>query len=145
MRIHTDGLTEDDVRDAARQAGVTFGRLTEHRSQSHARAFDVTLRGNSNRRPNPGSRGNWTDDERAATWDQWGVFLGILFDRDPYAMTDRKETRHAFRERTAYRFDGLDGAVIPFPLDHEHSWYYAGGAIRERSCRRCSATETFAF
>lgn len=142
MRIHTDGLTEDDVRDAARQAGVTFDRLREHRSKSHARAFDVTLRGNSNRAPNPGSRGNSTSD-RAATWDQWGVFLGILFDRDALAMTDRGEGRQGFRERTDYRFDGLDGEDIPFPLNHDHSWHFPDDAIRQRACRHCSAVEQF--
>lgn len=41
MRLHTDVLTEQDIRDAAKGGTIAFDRLTEHGSRSHKRAFEV--------------------------------------------------------------------------------------------------------
>lgn len=107
MRIHTDNITLRDVFEAARIAGVEFGRCDQKGSRSRARAFDVTLRGDSNRRPNHGtsrSADRFDCGEYAATWDQWGVFLSVLFDLDPLAFTPYDADRASFHERTADRF-----------------------------------------
>lgn len=82
MRIHTDRLKPIDVFEAARISRVEFEQ-TWQGSKSRDRSVNVTLTGESNRRPNSGQRGAGYSDEYAATWDQWGVFFAVLFDRDP--------------------------------------------------------------
>lgn len=81
MRLHTDVLTEQDIRDAAKGGTIAFDRLTEHGSRSHKRAFEVKLTG-SGTHTNSGRYGanTW---EQAATWDEWGIFLGNLYEKDP--------------------------------------------------------------
>lgn len=76
MKIHTDTLTVSDVHTAARVARVDL-ELSEHGSRSRDHAFAVHLQGESRRRPN-----RQVDSGYAATWDQWGVFLSVLFDLD---------------------------------------------------------------
>lgn len=79
MRIHTDVLTRHDLADAFRTAGVTPIHATEHGSRSRSRAFEIALTGTSAYRTQWGGR----SDQPAATWDEWGIVLGVLFDRDP--------------------------------------------------------------
>ena len=77
MRIHTDKITWQQVREAGVLARVTFTKIKEHGSKSRDHSFDVVLSGASKHRQNMGGEGY------AATWDQWGVFLAELFRSDP--------------------------------------------------------------
>lgn len=147
MKIHTDRLTMSDLFDAAKIARVEFDRLDQKGSRSRARAFDFTLTGESRRRPN--NRGQGDPDAYAATWDQWGVFLAVLFDRDdertfepsqPMSCTyyaDRAE----FIYRTNARFTKIGGGWDnhwPHDEHGDHRFKFAGTPF-EQSCTKCSA------
>jgi len=144
MRIHTNTLGAADLMAAVERAGaavtMTYSR---HGSRSHAYAYDVTLRGSSSRRPNGGNRGA-NSDAYAATWDEWGMFLGELFRRDPGAVVPRVYAgAEHFRWATDYRFD-----VLTAPYQHAgagHSWRPEGanvtGAYYVHRCRTCDAVQ----
>lgn len=146
MRIHSNTLTSQDVFAAAYEARATVEVLTEHGSRSRDHAFEVKLTGESRRRPNGGNYGA-ERDLYAATWDQWGVFLGILFDRDqsvtiPTAYVDAK----TFDARTSYRFnpdgnDRADGSNFwPADAHGDHTFRYAGIPFTQ-ACTKCSAVQ----
>lgn len=137
MRLHSDIITADDLRVAAHNArvGLTF---TAHGSRCRARAFEVHLTGNSNRRPqNPQNR-----DDYAATWDQWGTFFAYLYDIDhgnPGMIVGSSARpvyshRDNFHDVTFGRFDTADSDSPFWPADYhgDHSW-------NVRACRKCSA------
>ena len=131
MRMHTDTLTLDDLRDAARLARVEM-EFTTHGSRKRKRAFDVKLTGESRRRPNGGNIGAGTG--YAATWDQWGVFLGHLFECDPSMVTPYYENAGDFHYRTAYRFED----EWPADAHGDHRFEYVGVPYSQ-SCKKCSA------
>jgi hypothetical protein len=146
MRIHTDTLTTRDIFDASRIARVTFDRFTEHGSRSRKRAFDVTLTGESNRRPNNGtSHQTKGGDDFAATWDQWGVFLAVLFSRDPDMVTPYYADANEFHGQTAHRFDAevhrTDADQTqwwPTDAHGDHHFKYDGTPY-EQKCTKCTA------
>lgn len=134
MRIHTNTLTSTDLYDAARIARADL-ELTTHGSRKRARAFNVTLRGESRRRPNMGKYG--AGDEYAATWDQWGVFLAELFDRDPSVFTPYDKDADFFDRRTAGRFGN------GWPEDAHGDHTFRPDAPYVQKCTKCSATNSW--
>lgn len=108
------------ARSAKKRAGITRihnVELTEHRSQTHARAFEIKLSGDSTRGPN--SRQYGMDGYgKAATWDQWGLFLSALYEVDPSARVGGAKSpiyadAEHFHWTTANRYRGAqdnDGA-----------------------------------
>lgn len=135
MRLHTDTLTERDIRQAARFAGVRFLRLEEKGSKSRVRAFIVHLAGSSPRR----TQGN---EDYAATWDEWGMFFGHLFHLDP-EMIARGMGRYDNAEHFHWSTVGRFKLMIPL-LQHNHRWEYSGsaatGAYWVQQCKSCPAT-----
>jgi len=133
MRIHSDTLTRRDLWDAATIARVEFDRFDDKGSRSRDHAFDVTLEGESRRRPN--NRGNH-NGAFAATWDQWGVFLAVLFSRDPGMVAPYYADHDEFNERTNHRF-----AVAGFwPADaHGDHHFQFDGVPFEQECTKCTA------
>lgn len=153
MRIHTDTLTSTDLYSAAMIARVDLD-LTINGSRSRERAFNVTLTGESKRRPNSGQRG--AGDDYAATWDQWGIFLAVLFYVDPSMVTPYYADANVFDQRTAGRFRSRDVERVTgdpaavqnrnfWPLDAhgDHRFTYQG-VPREQSCTKCSAVQRWA-
>lgn len=133
MRFHTDTLTTKDLHDAARVARVDM-EFTSHGSRSRDHAYNIRLLGESRRRPNSGKRG--AGDDYAATWDQWGVFISYLFDRDPYMTTQYYADLDEFQYRTDYRFN------VPgyWPSDaHGDHRFKFNGVPRQQECTKCSA------
>jgi hypothetical protein len=133
MRIHTDRLTKTDIYQAAAHAGGGDYRIspvrvdvTQRGSRSAARAFDVYLFGTSTRRPN--NRGAWREnDDHAATWDEYGIFLAELFKRDPWMTIPRVyESAAHFHWATSERFETLTPEQQHG--GNGHKWVYAGGA-----------------
>lgn len=153
MRIHSNKLQYSDLWEAAQAARVDMD-MTRHGSRSHEYAFNVKLTGESKRRPNSGKRG--AGDDFAATWDQWGVFIAILFDKDPSIKMTHYENRHDFHVMTNNRFlpyNGKDAGGhdhVPADLDlywpadahgdHRFEWE---GVPRQRKCKKCSATQNW--
>lgn len=139
MRIHTsEDVTYSTIYDAARFAGVDV-EVTQHGSRTHETAWEVSLTGSSRRRPN--NRGKWQDDDSyAATWDEWGMFIGYVFWIDPEARCgSAKYPAYAnavdFEDQTDRRFIAN---VKPDDLHGDHSWQSSFGY---RSCRHCSAAQ----
>lgn len=141
MKIHSDILTTRDVyaaTSAAGMRGVTAERLEEHGSRSRARSFDVTLRGNSTRKPNPGTGGRYFDEgEYAATWDEWGMFIHALYEADPKALIGDYGPRHVFEQATRLRFEELTAK----DACRNHVWKSGGPMMRE--CKRCQALHDY--
>ena len=131
MRVHSDTLTHADLLDAARISRTALS-VTAHGSRKRDHAFNVTLRGESKRRPNTGSYG--AADEYAATWDQWGVFIAHLFELDHSAEMTYYKDAGDFHYRTASRFDG----GWPDDAHGDHRFKY-DGIPYEQKCVKCSA------
>lgn len=133
MRIHSDTLTETDFYDAGKIARVLWNgsTISKHGSRTRANGWEVILRGESNRSPMGGG------DGKAATWDQWGVFLGVLFDRDPSMTCRAYEDFVAFDYVTKCRF--VDRGEFPsdYHGDHVFRW---NGIPRQQDCTKCSAS-----
>lgn len=170
MRIHSDHLTTSDIYTAARHARVDVVNLTEHGSRSRDHAFNVNLEGESRRRPNGGTYGRGYASGYAATWDQWGVFLAILFDIDPGAVCWAYDGRDAFLAKTCERFTApslgtgistnynvvngrahhdasvtvhrLGADYWPSDAHGDHRFEYAG-VPRTRACTKCSAVRVW--
>lgn len=116
MKLHTNSLTAGDIRGSltvAKVAGqvsrsVTFNKLEEHGSRSHARAFEVQLgtetkyKGDGRRRQNSGTNG--AQYTYAATWDEWGWFIAEIFEIDPRAKFGPYNGVKDFNEQTKYKF-----------------------------------------
>lgn len=182
MRIHTS-LTIQDLQSAvmrsrvlgpetaqnehrARTAGqrtyitgVGINTLTEHGSRTHAHAFELQLSGDSTRGPNSGAYGMNTWDDKAATWDQWGLFLSALFDADPDARVGGAKNpiyinREHFHWTTGNRYAGTpdDNGVprVDAPTGmffhpgnggyhRQHKWVWEGWSVTDAySVSRCA-------
>lgn len=131
MRVHTK-LSLDDIRKLQRPSGVHFEYLTERGSRSRDRAFEIVLTGSSAHRGQSGDR-----DYAAATWDEWGVFLGALFAADPNArVAGIYEGRDDYDWQTGERFLPDD---LPETLCKRHRWESGGYGSFESECKRCGA------
>lgn len=102
MRIHTNTPTDfGNIMVAANMARAHV-TVTGHGSRTHAHAFEIALTGESN-------RNNQSNTGKAATWDQWGVFLSVLFDRDSEMVVGSVKrpvyaNRYDFDRKTNGRF-----------------------------------------
>lgn len=102
MRIHTK-LSKRDISAAVRKARVNLIRFDVYVSRSHDWAFEVVLSGSGAHR----SRCQGNRDYPAATWDEWGIFLGEIFRRDPTAKTRAYRDADDFLWKTGERFDDI--------------------------------------
>lgn len=149
MKIHSNILTRQDFQDAARKAGagVYLVDFETCGSRSRIRAFKFTLTGNSSHWRNGGTYGA-NHDDRAATWDEWGMFLAHLFDVDPQAHCGKNSYLSAehFHWSTSDRFR----ALTP-PYQHaRHRWQPTPvvGSSQERGyyesqCTECEALHRY--
>lgn len=154
MRIHTDTITHQDVVEAVRAAGVVtevtaWGtevrsvRLTDpgvrhHGSRKRDHAFEVGLLGTSSRATNSGIYG--AGSGKAATWDEWGMFLGALYEKDPLMFAGHYQHAAYFHWVTGGRFRDL----TPAGQHKNHRWVYQGevltGSYRVSECK-CGALQ----
>ena len=142
MRIHSDSLDALEIRKAARIAGVAFTRFNLKGSRSHTGAFDVILTGSSTRRQNSNDNPDY-----AATWDEWGCFLGTLYAIDPAMVTPYYSSADHFHWITNGRYRATVGD--DFERGHNHRWEFSGesatGAYMVHGCARdgCDAVRRF--
>ena len=95
MRIHTDGtICDSEFYEAARAAGVTIEVKSKHGSRKRWVGYEIQLSGSS---PYSAQSGAW----KAATWDEWGVFLAFLFDREPTLIAGTYDGHDDFVMQTA--------------------------------------------
>lgn len=138
MRIHSNTLTAADIYVATHDLPGVHVEVTEHGSRSHTRAYEISLSGTSNRRKNPGTYG-YREVDHAATWDEWGVVIARIFDRDPHAVFGTvKHPTYAdsgdFDYQTAGRFDSLQ---MPFDTHQDHRWEFV--SLGHLTCKKCTA------
>ena len=131
MRIHSDFVETVDLQKAAHRADVGFTRLGLHGSRTRDHAFDVILTGSSSRNQNMGG------SDKAATWDEWGIFLGTLFALDPHAVAKGAyESGAHFDWATGGRY--RDGVLRG--TDHKnHKWGWTGSSAGGNyHCHECN-------
>jgi hypothetical protein len=127
MRIHTS-LAPDQVRAMITDLpGVYFEHFDVRGSRSHQRAIEVSLSGTAGRRTNSGSHGAGAYE--AATWDEWGIFLGRVFRTDPAAKATYYDSGDDFKRKTGGRF-GPDFTAADQHRKHRWEWCF-GEAICE--------------
>lgn len=158
MKLHTN-LSMSDVFDAARIAHADVVDIDQVGSRCRDHGFVVTLEGDSKRRPNSGQRGaggrSGAGTGYAATWDQWGVFFAVLFDRDPQMIAGSSpksaayDGRLDFHNKTGDRFtptaadpgkadDEMGVTFWPADAHGDHTFRFMDGAQR---CTKCSAVD----
>ncbi len=124
MRIHSNVLTQDDLTVAANLAGVWHIKRSEHKSRKRSHAFEVALAGDA------AHRSQADRDEFGATWDQWGIYLAALFQRDPAMVATYYADAEDFHFQTHNRFrDGGPGAK---ERHRQHRWNHGGVYRNER-------------
>lgn len=137
MRIHT-ALTSEQITKFV-PAGVNIHKFTEHKSRTHTHAFEIQLSGNgrNSRWTNSGTHGaGWV---KAASWDEWGIYLGAIFRADKNARVGGtgKYTIYAdafdFMWRTGGRYDEAF-TVADQCANHKWSWWCGSG-----ECTKCGA------
>lgn len=125
MRLHTDQCM-DNLTAAAQWARVETVRFTHHKSRSRRQAFDIVLSGSNSRRINSPTLGH----HLAATWDEWGIFLHYLFERDSTMIAgEQYRGQYDFNNRTGDRF----GSLTPSMRHQQHIWrFFRAPAVFER-------------
>lgn len=100
MRIHTDNLTARDVHRAAFIANVAVIHLSAHGSKSRDHAFEVAISGSSPYQSAHASNDRGSGGHKAATWDEWGLFLVELFKSEPTVIAGPYKGFDDFIEQT---------------------------------------------
>jgi len=122
MKIHSDTLTDQDILNAAPRS-THFVEFEEAGSRSRKRAWNVRLSGSS-KYSMQGVEG------KAATWDEWGIFIAALFKFDPEAKIGWYKSYDHFIEFTTEERDRCAqyrpdlGRTAPW-LDDEKKGNYA--------------------
>lgn len=114
MRIHADLLTPDAIyaalgrlRDSGRVGGIFLMRNEEAGSRSRRRSIDVKLSSYASQLPDGKTCRRWANsgrhgasEWRAATYDEWGLFIAELFRLDPTARIGQYEGASDFQRQT---------------------------------------------
>jgi uncharacterized protein YwbE len=169
MRLHSNVITLDLIVSALTKEqcdgrianGVSFKILTEHRSTTHARAFEVQLTasqpGKGRRAGNSGSYG--AGSEYAATYDEWGWLIAALYRVDPKAVWGSvKHPQYAdadhFHDVTGLTYNpdrllwhlNYGSKTIPLPAENDPYPYVTGrDTVGRRGAARKSADDVPAY
>lgn len=137
MHIHSDLLSATDIYSAAMMSDAATEQMDEKGSRSRARKFVVLLSGNS-------TRNAMKNTFKAATFDQWGIFLGILFEKDENMIAGNYKNKEDFDRKTFLRYDDSADRMT-MDKYHNHKWTfsgtYSGSAVQQ--CKNCDAEYSF--
>jgi hypothetical protein len=163
MKLHTNVLTEQDIRDALeseKASGriapyVRFKVMDPKGSRSHMRAFEVQLESvdciarDGRRRGNDGAYGAM-QEMWAATYDEWGFFLAALFRVDPDLICGTVKNPvydgvDDYNEKTAETY--TLGALLAKLSDDEdpYPWVWSNPKIGRYGAGRSDANRYNAF
>ncbi len=142
MKLHTNHINAGEVYDASREAGVIIHGFSQVGSRSHARGFTIYLEGSSTRQSNG-------RDHKAATWDEWGVFMAALYRLDNGATWGSKS--YGYRDASDFHWQTSERFRHGMPQDThtQHKWVYSYekssplGGVRVQGCNRCSALKKY--
>lgn len=108
MKIHSNILTEQDIREAVpagcylaghyAKDGVTWASVHREGSRKRQNGFTVRLSGSSKSTMH-------SLPDKAATWDEWGIFIAELFRRDPDAVCGRYASYDDFISKTRDEYE----------------------------------------
>ena len=110
MIIRSNQISRQDVGNAAQAAGVNFidtnalhdvgwfQPIREFTPKAYQYGYEVFLTGSSPYAAAHQSRDGY--GEKAATWDEWGVFIAFLYEIDPAARIGHYTGRENFRQVT---------------------------------------------
>jgi hypothetical protein len=128
MRIHSDVLSLADIQDAITRSGAFIDVLKQYGSKSRARAFEVKLFGESPYWTNSGERG--AGAMHAASYDQWGIMLAILFGKDSDMKTPYYTDNVTFHNMHAGRY-----LTLTKDQTHaRHNWKSEGNYLQTCTC-----------
>jgi hypothetical protein len=138
MRLHTTAVELADLHAAAERAGVTLVRYNLHGSKTHAHSWDVILSGSGAQRSQ-----YVATDVKAATWDEWGMFLAELFRREPAMRCgNAKNPIYADASHFSWVTDNRFDDLAPDQQHALHRWDQWGmavtGSYSVKECR-CGA------
>jgi hypothetical protein len=119
MRIHTNATTEQ-IRAAINSVPTVYTeRLTEHRSNTHARAFEINLSGS-------GRHGGQYDNREAksATWDEWGVVMAAIFEADQATRMGGSQRNPVYANASDFHWQTDSRFIEGMPNDMhvQHKW-----------------------
>ena len=104
MRIHTQLSKAVIASHLGMPDDVTIHVVSEHGSRSHRTAYEVALRGDGRRHTrNPNTR----DDSipgKAATYDDWGQYLAVLYRQDASMKAGPYKNRSDFERQTKHKY-----------------------------------------
>ena len=114
MRLHSDILTDNDIRNALADSEVPshvgFDKFISGGSRTRKHAWDLHLAtdtkiaGDKRRHGNPGNGRAPRSDAYAATYDEWGYFIARLFEKDPNAIFGNYKGQDDFDSQTTWKF-----------------------------------------
>jgi hypothetical protein len=162
MRIHSNVLSWNQIMDAVTGMPNVYVTVSVRGSRSHAAAFETSMEGNGHR----GNSGQYgardMSQPLAATWDEWGVFLGRLYVIDPEMIVGTPKnpiyaSAEHFNWSTGNRFmpamsDPTLTVRLPIDTHKRHAWNYseivATGRYSVSTCKGskgkpCSAIRRF--
>lgn len=126
MRFHSDILTASTVAKIVQgTSGPYINTATDHRSRSRKGAVELKLFGSSSRYPNFGRNDNY---DMAATWDEWGVVIGKMFEIDPEMTCRNYDGAEDFHHQTGDRF--RNGNLPLEDRHNQHRWTYVNGDFK---------------
>lgn len=141
MKIHSDILTSADIYRATADLTGVYAEAVTKGSRSRKNGVEFSLTGTSHRRPNTGQRG--AGDDYAATWDEWGIVLGRLFEADPNMTCTYYTDRDDFNFKTGSRFLTLTHAQQCKNHKFEYQGTAATGAYHFAVCSKCEAIKRY--
>ena len=128
MIIRSNQISRSDIGAAARAAGVNFidtnagysrgyfEPIREFTPRSYQFGYEVFLTGSS---PYAAAHQSYQGyGEKAATWDEWGLFIEALYEIDPAARIGHYTGRENFRQVTRDERDRVRNY-------HDPASYYA--------------------
>lgn len=132
MRIRSSKIFLSDINRACPEGVYLADGYYHTGTGKDGRWFhDVALRSRNGTRRPLGTR----DDDYAATWDEWGIFLWNLFQIDPHMKAGRYYHNYwDFTWKTCGRFDTVK-AIDPNHLHHRFTYM---GTPQQNECR-CGA------
>lgn len=106
MKVYSDTLDRNDLYEAAHGTpGVQITSTKMNRPRIRARGWAVTLTcPSSNRHQNSGTHDAATWMPSAASWDQYGQWMALVFERDPDARIAEYDGREAFHRATKNKY-----------------------------------------
>ena len=93
MKLHSDILSDSDIYEAARIAGVTVWTCERFKARVRKTGWTIYLGGSSPHR-------SQATQQPAATWDEHGVWMAELYKRDPQLRVSFYKTLDHFLDFT---------------------------------------------